>query len=212
MGISVIKRKIKKAVNNERSTDSFANLIIKVASDNGNTMSLKEARGISNFVINYIEAVPVLIDEGLKISRNLGIQNEMNQMVKELKYYWELEQDLLPDNLGLIGITDDAYATTYLLQTLSDYCKSMFGRPLLILDLTQTNKFVRGILGEEIAIALEQKVQVTIGSNMVNQVFNQVYQNIFSSGFAFGNPFQAYNDQREIEQLVDVQMGALGIF
>ncbi|WP_319503377.1 hypothetical protein [uncultured Draconibacterium sp.] len=212
MNTKAIRKIIEKAIKDEKATHSFANLTKEFARKNGRNMSDQQATETTNLVIAYAVAVPSLLEEGEKAAQRFGIQNEMSQMLRELDQYWKLEQDLLPDNLGLLGITDDAYASNYLLQTLSDYCKEMYGRPLMKTDLTEFNNFVRVLLGNEIASALEQRVQMTIGSNMVNQVFNQVYQNIFSSGFAFGNPFQSMYEQRQIDEQVNVQMGAMGIF
>ncbi len=203
---------INKAIDNEKSTNNLAKLVMKVAKQNGKSMTLQSAQSVSDFVIAYVKLVPAYIEEGLNASGKFGIKNEMRQMISELEYYWILEQDLIPDNLGLIGITDDAYASIYLLQTLSDYCKSMNNQPLLQIDFTDSNKLIRNLLGNEIATALEQKVQLTIGNNMVNQVFNQVYQNIFSSGFTFSNVDQAYMERVEMEDRVNLQLGAMGIF
>lgn len=207
-----IKKIISKSVRKERTTHSFSKLAKKVARQNGKIMTDEQADGITEFVIQYVESVPALIEQGIDGARKLGIQNEMNQMMLELKKYWILEQDLIPDSLGLIGITDDAYASLYLLQTLSDYCQSMYNRPLMKIGFTSSNKVVRGLLGNEIAAVLEQRVQATIGNNMMNNILNQAYQKIFTSGFTFNNPFAAYNQQREIEEQVNVQMGAMGIF
>lgn len=212
MKTEIIKKMISKAVENEKSTNSLAKLVKTVALQNGKSMTLLEAQRVSDFVIEYVKLVPVYIEEGLDAAGKFGIQNEMSQMISELEHYWIIEQDLIPDNLGLIGITDDAYASIYLLQTLSDYCKSINSRPLLQTDFTNPNKVIRNLLGDSIAIAIEQKVQITIASNMTNQIFNQLYQNIFSSGFTFGNAAQAYIDQREIDDHVNVQLGAMGIF
>jgi len=211
MNIQTIRKMINKAIKHEDRTDDLANLAKEVARQNGRRMTMDEARGISAFVKGYVNMVPVLLEEGLNASGRFGIGNEMQQMMHEVEYYWILEQDLIPDNLGLQGITDDAYASLFLLQSLSDYCKSMHGQALLSSDLTGMNSVIRNLLGESIAAALEQKVAMTIGQNMAGQIFNQTYQNIFSSGFSFGNYVNAYNSQREIEQQVDVQLGAMGI-
>ena len=212
MKTSLIKKMISNAVKNEKSTNSLAKLVKKVAKQNGNIITLEKAQEVSNFVIQYVNLVPVFMEEGLNTSAKFGIQNEMSQMIAELEYYWKLEQDLIPDNLGLIGIVDDAYASIYLLQSFSDYCKSMYNRPLLKTDLTESNNSIRILLGNQIAAELEQRVQITIGNNMTNQIFNQTFKNIFSSGFTFGNAAQAYMDQRNIEEQVNVQLGAMGIF
>lgn len=212
MQIETINRIIIKAVENEKQTDSFAKLAIQAARNNGRNINMTEAKGISQFVITYIKQVPLYIEEGLKSSVNFGIQNEMNGMMNELMQYWKLEQDLIPDNLGLIGITDDAYASMFLLQSLSDYCQGTAGHGLLKTDLKNANLLIRNLLGEAIALNLEQRVGVTISNNMMGHVFNQFYQNIFFSGFAFGNAAQANMNQREIEQQVNVQLGAMGIF
>ncbi len=211
MNTKTIKRMIDAAVKEENSTHGLAKLAMKVAKENGRQMTFQEAQNVSTFVIEYIKFVPIYMEDGMRAAGQFGIKNEMNQMLAELEYYWKLEQDVVPDNLGLIGITDDAYASLFLLQTLSDYCKSMTGRPLLSIDLTGMNTVIRNILGEPVASILEQKVAVTIGQNMVNQLFNQAYQNIFSSGFSFGEYVNAQFSQREIEQQVDTQLGAMGI-
>ena len=212
MRTSVIKEMIRKAVENEKSTNSLAKLVQKVAKQNGKSTTLKQAQGVSNFVIEYVNLVPALIEEGLNTSESFGIQYEMTQMMSELEYYWRLEEDLIPDHLGLIGITDDAYASMYLLQTLSNYCKSTYNRPLLKVDFTDSNKIIRNILGNSIAPALEQKVRLTIRQNMTNQIFNPAYKNIFSSGFSFGNATDAYKSQYQIDQRVNTQLGAMGLF
>lgn len=211
MNTQTIRKMIDKAIKHETRTDDLAKLAKDVARQNGRNMTMKDARGVSAFVKGYVNMVPALLEEGLKASGRFGIRNEMQQMLHEVEYYWKLEQDLIPDNLGLRGITDDAYASLFLLQSLSDYCKGMHGQALLSSDLTGMNTVIRNLLGEPIAAALEQKVGMTISQNMVGQIFNQAYQNIFSSGFSFGNYVNAWNSQREIEQQVDVQLGAMGI-
>ena len=200
------------AIRHENSTNALTKLVIKTAHNNGKQITFNQAEEVTQLVIKYVKLVPQFIEEGKMVARNLGIQQEMKQMMAELIYYWELEEDLIPDHLGLIGITDDAYASLYLLQTLSDYCKNMYQRPLLQTDFANSNQFIRGLLGELVASTLEQKVQLTISNNLAGNIMNQVYQNIFSSGFSFGNAAQAYMDQRDIEERVNVQMGAMGIF
>ena len=210
MKTSVIKTMINKAINNEKSTNGLAQLVIQVAGQNGKNMTIQEAKGVSNLVIEYVQLVPQFLEEGMNKSHQFGLSNEIGHMMKELEYYWMLEDDIIPDNLGLIGITDDAYASMFLLQSLSDYCRQTSGRPLISTDLTNMNKLIRNILGQPVASAIEQKVQVTIGNNMLNQMINQMYQNIFSSGFTF-NAMNSYLEQRQIEDQVNVQMGAMGI-
>ncbi len=211
MNIQTIKKIIKKAVENEKRTNSLAKLVIQVAQNNSKKINLSQAQDISQFVITYVNEVPIYIEEGLSNSAQFGIQTEMNRMIAELEQYWKLEQDLIPDNLGLIGVTDDAYASMFLLQSLSDYCQSMYGRTLLKINFKNANNMIRNIMGNTIASTLEQKVGVTISNNMINQMFNQVYQNIFSSGFTFGNAAQSYINQAEIDRQVDVQLGAMGV-
>ena len=203
MNTKTIRKMIDKAINHEKRTNDLANLARDVARQNGRSMTPDEARGVSAFVMGYVNMVPALLEEGLQASGRFGIRNEMQQMLNEVEYYWKLEQDLIPDRLGLRGICDDAYASLFLMQSLSDYCKGMHGQALLSSDLTGMNSVVRNLLGEPIAAALEQKVAMTIAQNMVGQVFNQAYQNIFSSGFSFGNYVNAWNSQREIEQQVN---------
>lgn len=211
MNTKTIRKMISKSIKHENRTNDLANLARDVARKNGQKMNKEASREVSAFVIGYVNMVPDLMEEGLSTASKFGIRNELHQMLLEVEYYWKLEQDLIPDSLGLIGITDDAYASLFLLQSISDYCKSMNGQPLLNSDLTGMNSVIRTLLGETVASALEQKVGMTIGQNMVNQMFNNAYQNIFSSGFSFANYMNAYGSQREIEDQVNVQLGAMGI-
>ncbi len=221
MGITLIRKMIETGIAHERATNDLAKRLIEMGKQTGKNFTLEGTKGVIDLVINYINQVPHYIEKGLHTSGQFGIEYEMNQMINELIYYWRLEQDNIPDNLGLIGITDDAYASMYLLQTLSDHCEKMSGRPLLEVNFTSLNTFIGVILGETVVSVLQQQVHATINNTMrnqlvnndiVNQLFNQVYQNIFTSGFTFGNAMSAFSSNYEIERQVDVQMGAMGIF
>jgi len=211
MNIEGIKEMIRNSVAMERSSHGLAKLIIKSSKVSGQPLDKKEANVICEIVINYIEHVPMFMEEGMNHARDLGLTEEMNQMMGELEYYWFQEEDLIPDYLGLIGITDDAYASMYLLQALSDYCSEVFDRPLMAADYTDANFFIRNIIGDEISSLLEQKVANTINSSFDNAITNQMYSNIFNSNFQFSDTKDNYISQFTHDIGINYQFGATGV-
>lgn len=113
--------------------------------------------------MEYAQQVPRVLEQGIAAARQLAFDHEMNQITSELEAYWMIEEDLLPDHLGLVRIMDDAYASMHLLQSLAEYCKNKVGQSFLTQDLILANYFIRQLIGEPAASILEQRVELTIG-------------------------------------------------
>ena len=86
--------------------------------------SNQEVQNLVNFVHGYVEHVPHYLEQAANAAGQLGLSAELSQMCGELENYWFEANDLIPDHLGLLGLTDDAYASLMLLQSLSDYCQA----------------------------------------------------------------------------------------
>ena len=211
MNIEGIREMIANSVASERSSHGLAKLIIKSSKVSGQPLDMNGANVICEIVINYIEQVPRYMEEGMKYAEKMGLAEEVGQMMSELEFYWFQEEDLIPDYLGLIGITDDAYASMYLLQSLSDYCSEMYGHPLMNADYTDANQFIRNIIGDEIASLLEQKVANTIRSSFNNRAVSELYDNIFTSNFRFPESNDNYISQFTHDIGINYQFGAMGV-
>ena len=105
-------------------------------------------------------------------------------MAGALEAYWFDPNDVIHDHLGLLGVTDDAYASLLLLQSVSDYCQATSARPLLQQNLTVVNQAIRGFIGEPGASVLDQQVAITLTTAGMQRMMGQ----IVNQGFQFSQP------------------------
>lgn len=207
MNTKQIKSKIQNAINDEKRTSRLASSVLTLARNNGVNPTKEQIQGVVNFVMEYAQQVPNILEQGIAAARQLGLVHEMNQMTSELEAYWLIEDDLIPDHLGLVGIMDDAYASMLLLQSLAEYCKNTVRQSFLAQDLTLANYFIRQLIGEPVASILDQRVGLTIGQAMLNRLVSQ----LVTGGLVIDNGPDPYWGGVSLDEYVDVQMGALGI-
>jgi hypothetical protein len=198
---------IEEAVTDEVKTGRLAEAIRNMARQNGANPSEQEVQGAVSFVREYVEHVPYYMEQGANAAAQLGLGAEMGQMLGELETYWFEANDVIPDHLGLMGLTDDAYASLVVLQSLSDYCQATLGRPLLQQNFTQANQVIRGLIGEPGASILEQRVGVTVANAMMQRVIGQVV----GAGFAFGAGPDPMWGNASMDDIVNARLGAMGV-
>lgn len=207
MRTNEIRKMIEEAVTDEVKTGRLAEAIRNMARQNGANPSEQEVQGAVSFVREYVEHVPYYMEQGANAAAQLGLGAEMGQMLGELETYWFEANDVIPDHLGLMGLTDDAYASLFVLQSLSDYCQATLGRPLLQQNFTQANQVIRGLIGEPGASILEQRVGVTVANAMMQRVIGQVV----GAGFAFGAGPDPMWGNASIDDIVNARLGAMGV-
>lgn len=212
MRTNEIRKMIEEAVTDEVKTGRLAEAIRNMARQNGANPSEQEVQGAVSFVREYVEHVPYYMEQGANAAAQLGLGAEMGQMLGELETYWFEANDVIPDHLGLMGLTDDAYASLFVLQSLSDYCQATLGRPLLQQNFTHANQVIRGLIGEPGASILEQRVGETVANAMMQHVIGQM----LNSGFAFGTGPDPMLDNASTDAIMGTGstgpgIGALGI-
>lgn len=207
MRTNEIRKMIEEAVTDEVKTGRLAEAIRNMARQNGANPSEQEVQGAVSFVREYVEHVPYYMEQGANAAAQLGLGAEMGQMLGELETYWFEANDVIPDHLGLMGLTDDAYASLVVLQSLSDYCQATLGRPLLQQNFTQVNQVIRGLIGEPGASILEQRVGVTVANAMMQRVIGQVV----GAGFAFGAGPDPMWGNASMDDIVNARLGAMGV-
>lgn len=202
-----IARMIRDAVADEQQTGRLGETIEQLARQRGAKPTKAEVQGVVNLVREYVEHVPFFLEQGAGAARQLGLSTEMGQMLAELESYWFEANDLIPDHLGLMGLMDDAYATLFLLQALSDYCQATFGRLLLGQNLTAANQGMRGLIGEPVVSVLEQRVGVTLANAMMRRALGQ----IAGAGFSFSPQPDPIWGNASIDDIVTARLGAIGV-
>jgi len=111
----------------------------------------------ARFITAYIEQVPYMMTVAWTAAHNVGLEAEMASILEMVNGYW-IEGDDIPDELGAIGLLDDAYCSLTSLQAVSDHYRLQTGKYLFPDDLTAANKAMRRIIGEPYSSELDQIV------------------------------------------------------
>ena len=197
---------IEKAVADEEQTGHLAGAVERVARQNGVHPDQQAIQGVVAFIREYIEYVPQYLEQGSAAAQQLGLQNEWAQMAGALEAYWFDPNDVIHDHLGLLGVTDDAYASLLLLQSVSDYCQATSARPLLQQNLTAVNQAIRGFIGEPGASVLDQQVAITLTTAGMQRMMGQ----IVNQGFQFSQPDPVWSNA-SMDEIVTARLGAIGV-
>ena len=123
----------------------------------------------SSFICNYLEQVPYLLTVAWTSARNVGLETEITSILNMVEYYCIEDDDVIPDNLGIFGLLDDAYCSLSSMQTLSDMYRMQSGKHLFPDDLTAANKVMRKIIGEPYIAELDELVSEAIANAGVEE-------------------------------------------
>lgn len=109
----------------------------------------------TQFVISYVEQVPYMLKVAITAAGNVGLEKEMEQIVETVISYWEQDEDVIPDHLGIIGLLDDAYCSLVTLQSVSDHYLLQTGKHMFPEDLSTANRVMRQIIGDPYVAELD---------------------------------------------------------
>ncbi len=112
----------------------------------------------TRFVLGYIGQVPYMLKVAITAAANVGLEAEMELIVRMVLTYWEQDEDIIPDSLGVIGLLDDAYCSLVTLQAVSDHYRLQTGKHMFPDDLTLANRVMRRIIGDPYVAELDRFV------------------------------------------------------
>lgn len=112
----------------------------------------------AGFVLSYIQQVPYMMKVAWTAASNVGLETEMGRILEMVESYWAEGDDVIPDDLGAIGLLDDAYCSLTSLQAVSDHYQLQTGKHLFPNDLSEANRAMRRIIGEPYASELDRIV------------------------------------------------------
>jgi uncharacterized membrane protein YkvA (DUF1232 family) len=178
-------------------------LLATVADRHGVIAQEKDLAQGSQFVLGYIQQVPYMMKVAWTAAMNVGIQKEMKQILDMVESYWVEGNDIIPDDLGVIGLMDDAYCSLASLQAVSDHYQLQSGKFLFPDDLSAANRAMRKIIGEPYAGELDRIVIIALQQtgliDALKSFASEEKQLHFSSGSNIWNHGPAGN--MEIEEL-----------
>ncbi len=114
------------------------------------------------FILGYIRQVPYMMQIASTAACNVGLQNEMQKILDMVQSYWLEGDDVIPDDLGVIGLLDDAYCSLTSLQAVSDHYQLQSGKYLFPDNLSAANRVMRKIIGAPYATDLDRIVFSTM--------------------------------------------------
>ncbi len=197
----------------ERCADPHAGrelqeLLAAVAERKGIDPDAEELERGTRFVVGYIEQVPYMLKVANTAAVNVGLEAEMKIILEMVRSYWLQDLDVIPDNLGLIGLLDDAYCSLTSLQAVSDHYQLQTGKYLFPDDLSAANRAMSRIIGDPYVTDLDRMVTSAVKNAGIMQAVKAL---------ASPNKQQYFADQANIwnhgpaGKMSIESLGALGI-
>lgn len=155
---SQIQSMIEELTADGQTAPELLDLLAVVAERQGTQPSKDQLDNGSRFVMAYISQVPYMMKVAWTAASNVGLEHEMQRILDMVRSYWVEGDDVIPDDLGVIGLLDDAYCSLTSLQAVSDHYRLQTGKHLFPDDLTAANQAMRRIIGEPYASELDRIV------------------------------------------------------
>lgn len=167
--IRLIQAMVSEHCGDEHAGRDLYELLAVVAERHGIEPDDAELERGSRFVIGYIEQVPYVLTVASTAADTVGLGDEMTAILDMVCSYWLQDLDIIPDNLGIIGLLDDAYCSLTTLQAVSDHFRLQTGKFLFPDDFTAANRAMRKIIGEPYVSDLDRFVTRALGDAGVMQ-------------------------------------------
>jgi uncharacterized membrane protein YkvA (DUF1232 family) len=172
-----------------------------------------------DFIVAYVERTPALLDAAYQAVTAHGILAQFQRVFDTVFAYWSSEYDFIPDHLGLLGILDDAYLSTSLIQRVASKPAPISGSPLMTLDLSQDNATMRLLIGEPVASRLDDAVEQSFADSSFQDSLTRVFSALMAMqlGSLSVQPdseiraMRADIERSRTERSINEQMGAWGI-
>ena len=169
MDTAQIQKIISSQFADPRSATDLQKLLKVVAERQGaKPVAIDLAHG-SSFIYSYLEQVPYLLTVAWTSAKNVGLETEITSILQMVESYWIEDDDVIPDNLGIFGLLDDAYCSLSSMQTLSDLYRMQTGKYLFPDDLTSANRIMRKIIGEPFITQLGEIVNKAVEDARVKE-------------------------------------------
>jgi hypothetical protein len=162
MAIPGIKHTIATALQNERRTALLAGRLERELPALRKKLVLPEDEPVAalmSFVSNYVESVPGCLSLVAAVSKRLGFYDYAAPFLNMAEDFFLQPPDELPGDGGLEALLDESFLAHRLLEEVNDHHIRHLQRPLLPVDMTEANIIVYHLLGDELAMRMEQLVQ-----------------------------------------------------
>ena len=209
MNSDAVRKQIQNAIAHEQKTGNVAKTLAQHLATHGVSLTPQQQAECLGFIKAFVSETPDIMDAAYVAAQQAGVLGSAQPIFDTAFQYWATGHDYIPDHLGLIGLTDDAYLTRMFLEAISNLHRQQTGGPLLNVDLGPANRVMRGLIGEPLASQLDAVVAQTVAAQAIQAGMQQIAA--FAGGLNFGMPDLGAISQYEIDEQVDVQLGAMGV-
>jgi uncharacterized membrane protein YkvA (DUF1232 family) len=209
MRTAEMRRTITKLVQEEERSHKTATELRQLARDHRLNVSDSDVEQMIQFLIQYVEHVPAVIEATEAAAQARGLHSEAAQFLGAAEQYWFDPHDVFPDHLGLMGYVDDAYVCLSVIQQMSSNLQQRTGQPLISLDLAPANKGARFLIGEPWVSQLDIRVQQIMGGPSVQAAFDTLLR-MGARIPTFNVPDPIWGNA-SVDEIVNARLGAMGI-
>ena len=163
MDVDQIRELVEDAIEAELQTGRVAQLVRDLAVRDQREAGPEHVAKTVAFVKDYVRNVPHFMQQASSAAKGTHAEAKLNRVLTAAIAYWAEENDIVPDDLGLIGVMDDAYCSLKILQEISDRFAADTGTPLMTEDLNGANQAIRRLLGAEVGQRLDDYVFAALG-------------------------------------------------
>ena len=196
-----VRRLIEEGLEHEQRTGAVRKLLAQKG------LSPEQQNEMLGFIKAYVAEAPELIDAAYHGAAAAGILESVQPLFDAAFSYWATVMDHIPNHMGLVGITDDAYLSRTLMSHVSDAHRKQFGRPLFSIDLSPANQAMRGVIGEPIASRLDEAVQETLSEPRIRALLERLHG--FGSVDMGLENYGGYLERAPLDPELDVRLGSL---
>lgn len=167
MATDQIRAQIQDAWNEELEHQTFAGLIrsqlARQAESTVATTSFEDRERMTQAIVEswrvQVEQVPDLIDAVAEAAARALVYDAIAPILDVAESYFFQSDDVLADNLGLLGLMDDMYLSLSLLHSVSEQYRSVTGHALIDVDLGPSVHSVRSLFQGRRLAALDAAIE-----------------------------------------------------
>lgn len=141
---------------------AFARRLHAMESDVEGAPAPEDVQHMTELARNYVYAVIGMIEKAAEEASRQGVRHISTGLLNVAREYFLADEDLIPDSEGLYGLIDDAYLAHRFVIRLSEAVEKEKGFPLLSELGESPLPIMRALIGEEIAIQLDRRLEESL--------------------------------------------------
>jgi hypothetical protein len=163
----LLDRKISAAILHEQNTQQCFNTLTHIQAVQGRSPDTVTVAKYVNLVQNYVESVPGILNKCKAIARETGLAEKYSPLFDIAEKLFLAPPTGIPDNLGLLGILDNAYLTL-------GFLINVYGQHSFDVEFIELHLKMRHLFNEPLLVELDKYVASIIQSPAVQAAIHEI--------------------------------------